>query len=64
VSQPSNWVSNPISVSEVGRDAPAGVGERYSTSSMRRITHVTGNGGSRVVRGRTFVIGSDFDWSR
>ena len=61
MSQLSNWASDPISGSEMGSDAPAGVGERYSTSSVRRITHVTGNGGSRAARGRAFVGGSDFD---
>ena len=59
-----NQVSDPISGSEMGSDAQAGVGERNSTSSARRITRVTGNGGSRVVRGRTFVNGSSFERSR
>ena len=54
-------VSDPISESEMGSDASAGVGERNSTSSARRITRMTGNGGSRVVRGRTFVNGSSFE---
>jgi hypothetical protein len=34
------------------------------TSSARRITRVTGNGGPRVVRGRTFVNGSSKDKAR
>src|SRR6266852_6846475 len=46
-----NQVSDPISESEMGSDAEAGVGERHGTSSARRITRVTGDGGSRVVRG-------------
>ena len=56
-----NQVSAPISESEMGSDAPTGVGERNSTRSARRITRVTGDGGSRVVRGRTFVNGSSFE---
>ena len=48
-------VSDPISESEVGNDAHAGVGERNSTSSARRTTRVTGDGGLWVIRGRTFV---------
>jgi hypothetical protein len=46
-----NQVSDPISESEMGSDAPPGVGGRNSTWSARRITRVTGDGGSRVVRG-------------
>src|ERR1019366_7318774 len=57
----SNQVSDPISESEMGSDAPSGVGERNSTTSARRITRVTGDGGSRVVRGRTFVNGSNLE---
>src|SRR5271167_3107095 len=38
-------VSDPISESEVGTDAHAGVGERNSTLRARRTTRVTGNGG-------------------
>jgi len=59
-----NQVSDPISESEMGSDAPPGVGERNSTWSARRITRVTGDGGSSVVRGRTFVNGSSFERSR
>ena len=54
-------VSDPISGSEMGSDAPTGVGERNSTSSTRRITRATGNGEPRVVRGRTFVNGSSWE---
>jgi hypothetical protein len=53
--------SDPISGSEMGSDAPTGVGERNSTSSARRITRVTGNGEPRVVRGSTFVSGSGWE---
>src|ERR1700745_3494589 len=60
----SNRVSNPISGSEGGSDAQAGGRERNGAGSARRTTRVTSDGGSRVVRGRTFVKGSRQDTSR
>ena len=55
---------DPISKSEVGSDAAAGVGERHMYLKRETNNSCDRNGGPRVVRGRTFVNGSSKDKAR